>query len=105
MGYDTLNEQCRRILADGSSWAYGYDSRSQLSSAVKSLPGVPDESFGYLYDDIGNRTSSTEGTSTGSVFRSARSIPVFSVLPNRSIPSTASSIPSAPNPTHPQNRR
>ena len=36
------------------------DSRSQLVSAVKSLPGVPDESSGYLYDDIGNRTSSTE---------------------------------------------
>ena len=60
----TLNAKDQRTsssLANGSSWAYGYDSRSQLASAVKSLPGVPDESFGYLYDDIGNRTSSTEG--------------------------------------------
>ena len=40
------------------------ESRSQLASAVKSLPGVPDETFGYLYDDIGNRTSSTEGGAT-----------------------------------------
>ncbi len=59
----TLDAKDRRVaaaLADGSSWAYGYDSRSQLASAVKSVPGVPDESSGYLYDDIGNRTSSTE---------------------------------------------
>ncbi len=40
------------------------DSRSQLASAVKSAPGVPDESSGYLYDDIGNRTSSTENGTT-----------------------------------------
>ena len=57
---DAKDQRTSSALADGSSWAYGYDSRSQLASAVKSVPGVPDESFGYLYDDIGNRTSSTE---------------------------------------------
>ena len=58
----TLNAKDQRTsssLADGSSWAYGYDSRSQLASAVKSVPGVPDESFGYLYDDIGNQNVGT----------------------------------------------
>ena len=39
--------------------AYTLNAKDQRTSS--SLPGVPDESFGYLYDDSGNRTSSTEG--------------------------------------------
>ena len=34
-----------------------HDVPSSTRFVPAKLPGVPDESFGYLYDDIGNRTS------------------------------------------------
>jgi RHS repeat-associated protein len=62
MGY-TVDALGRRTVArreDGSTWNYGYNDRSEVTSGSKKLP---DESlaaglqFGYAYDSIGNRTS------------------------------------------------
>ena len=85
----TLNAKDQRTsssLADGSSWAYGYDSRSQLSSAVKSVGGTPTDAFGYLYDDIGNRTSSTEGGVTRAY--TANNLNQYTAITNPSVSPT-----------------
>ena len=55
-------------------------------STVKSLPGVPDESFGYLYDDIGNRTSSTENGTTRAY--TANSLNQYTAITNPSVSPT-----------------
>ena len=60
---------------DGSYWQYQYDALGQVTSGKKywsDTTPVTGQQFGYLFDDIGNRTQTqTGGDSTGSNLRSA----------------------------------
>lgn len=66
--HDDLNRRTRATLEDGSYWAYGpYDAWGQLEGAAKHDAGgapVPGLDFGYTYDDVGNRSSSTRAGAT-----------------------------------------
>ena len=56
----TLDAMNRRTVAqrqDGSSWSYGYNPRGEVTSANKGTE--PGKQFAFVYDGIGNRTSST----------------------------------------------
>jgi len=60
--YDTVNRRSKAILENGSSWDIGYDDRSQVTFALKKDSGgapIPGLSFGYVFDDIGNRDTAT----------------------------------------------
>ena len=62
--YNNANQRTAVTNADGSYWLYGYDALGQVTSGVKyfntDVP-VPGEQFGYAFDNIGNRTSTTVG--------------------------------------------
>ena len=61
-GY-TVNLDGRREAAtqtDGKTWAYAYDNFNQVTSGVLSNGNDPVSSHSYVYDLIGNRTSSTD---------------------------------------------
>ena len=51
-------------MNDNSYWLYGYDALGQVISGVKywqnGMP-VPGEQFGNVFDNIGNRTNTTQG--------------------------------------------
>ncbi|MDZ4199030.1 MAG: RHS repeat-associated core domain-containing protein [Kiritimatiellia bacterium] len=58
--YNSANQRIRNTLADGSYWVYAYDRLGQLTQAVHRDSGgaaIPGQTFGYGYDDIGNRTT------------------------------------------------
>lgn len=60
--YNNANQRTRVDHADGSYWDYGYDALGQVTTGVKRLAnGDPalGHDYGYVYDDIGNRTSTT----------------------------------------------
>ncbi len=62
--YNNANQRTAVTNADGSHWLYGYDALGQVTSGVKYFANgtpVPGEQFGYAFDNIGNRTSTTEG--------------------------------------------
>lgn len=62
--YNDANQRTRMTTADGSHWAYGYDSLGQLTTGKKYWSdGVPVEALQneYVFDDIGNRKSTKEG--------------------------------------------
>jgi len=64
--YNAANQRLQSTLADGSYWLYEYDALGQITSAVRHWPSgapVAGQSFGYAFDDIGNRTSAAEGES------------------------------------------
>jgi len=69
--YNDRDQRTRCTLADGSYWVYAYDDLGQVTSGIKydaddvAIPGC---GFGYDFDDIGNRKSSTiTSTSTALV--------------------------------------
>lgn len=67
-GYDTSGRRADARREDGTRWDYSYNSRSEVTGAVKRTSGnqlVPGLSFGYGYDGMGNRITSTSGTGTG----------------------------------------
>ena len=56
------NQRIRATLADGSYWIYEYDGLGQVTKGNKYWPnGAPvnGQQFGYAFDGIGNRTSTT----------------------------------------------
>ncbi|RYD85565.1 MAG: hypothetical protein EOP84_02075, partial [Verrucomicrobiaceae bacterium] len=60
--YDSLGRRTKNTFGDGSSWTYGYNDRSEVTSATrKTATGtdVPQFASGYTYDGIGNRLTST----------------------------------------------
>jgi RHS repeat-associated protein len=68
--YNDRDQRTRCTLADGSYWVYAYDDLGQVTSGIKydaddvAIPGC---GFGYDFDDIGNRLSTTSdltGTAT-----------------------------------------
>ena len=59
----SLNDAGQRTgveLEDGRRWAYGYDDWDRVTSAQKRLADnttpLPGYTFGFTFDDIGNRT-------------------------------------------------
>lgn len=64
--YDAIHRRTNATLADGSYWRYGYDDRSQLTSAKHYWSGggvVAGQQYEYSYDSIGNRTVTQSGGS------------------------------------------
>ena len=62
--YNNANQRTAVTNADGTYWLYGYDALGQVTSGVKYFNNgvpVPGEQFGYAFDNIGNRTSTTAG--------------------------------------------
>jgi RHS repeat-associated protein len=62
--YNAANQRIQSTLADGSYWIYEYDALGQVTSAVKHWAGgapVAGQTFGYAFDDIGNRETAMEG--------------------------------------------
>ena len=60
--YNLANQRTRATLEDGSHWDYGYDSLGQVTSGNRTWSGgapVEGQQFGYAFDSIGNRTSTT----------------------------------------------
>jgi RHS repeat-associated protein len=63
-GYNAANQRTERKESDGSRWSFGYDSLGQVTSGKKywadSSP-VAGQQFGYAFDTIGNRLSTSRG--------------------------------------------
>ena len=60
--YNSANQRTRATTADNAYWSFGYDALGQVISAVKreSTATVrPGHTYGYDYDDIGNRQQVT----------------------------------------------
>jgi RHS repeat-associated protein len=60
--YNSANQRTRATTADNTYWSYGYDALGQVISSVKreSTATVrPGHTYGYDYDDIGNRQQVT----------------------------------------------
>ena len=65
--YNAANQRVKVTREDGSYWDYGYDGLGQVTSGTKKKAGgtaLPGMSFGYLFDDIGNRKQATANTAT-----------------------------------------
>ena len=63
-GYNPANQRLFNAMADGSFWRYGYDRLGQVVSGKCYWPDqtpVAGQQFEYVFDDIGNRTSSRAG--------------------------------------------
>jgi RHS repeat-associated protein len=73
--HNDANQRIHVTLADGSYWAYTYDSLGQVTSGKRYWSdGTPvaGQQFEYTFDDIGNRTATKAGgDSSGGSLRSA----------------------------------
>ena len=61
-GYNASNQRVTAALETGESWRYGYDELGQVTSGAKLTATdqvIPGYDFGYRFDDIGNRQSTT----------------------------------------------
>jgi RHS repeat-associated protein len=89
--YNKANQRIKATLADGSYWVYQYDGLGQLASGVKYWPGgapVAGQQFGYSFDQIGNRLSTSAGGDTaGSGHRTATYVPdLLNQYASRTVP-------------------
>lgn len=58
--YNDANQRTRASLTTGEYWIYGYDGLGQVTNGVKRFPNgapIPGYTFGYTFDQIGNRLS------------------------------------------------
>ncbi|MCC5846427.1 MAG: RHS repeat-associated core domain-containing protein [Verrucomicrobia bacterium] len=65
--HNLANQRTRADLADGSYWEYTYDDLGQVTGGVKKDIGgtpIPGYTFGYTFDDIGNRKTAVENGRT-----------------------------------------
>ncbi len=73
--YNSANQRTERREPDSSFWLYQYDSLGQVTSGKKywsDWTPVAGQQFEYVFDDIGNRSSTKSGgDSTGANLRSA----------------------------------
>ena len=69
--YNSANQRVKNTRENGSYWDYQYDDKGQLIAGVKKNAAgkpIPGLAFGYAYDDIGNRKTSSissDGTTPG----------------------------------------
>lgn len=60
--YNDLNQRTRMTFADNGYWQYSYDSLGQVNSAERRTDSgtvIPGYSYGFTFDDIGNRENAT----------------------------------------------
>ena len=60
--HDDLGRRTRNTFQDGSYWEYGYNDRSEVTSATRKTTtgtAIPQLAASYAYDGIGNRLTST----------------------------------------------
>ncbi len=73
--YNAANQRTDVELEDTRRWAYGYNDLGQVTSAQKRLADdttpLPGYTFGYAFDDIGNRTATTTNGRAASYTRDA----------------------------------
>ena len=65
--YNAANQRTRATREDNAFWQYEYDALGQVTSAGKKLAGgaaALGHSFGFAFDDIGNRKTSTANGQT-----------------------------------------
>ncbi|MEO5368266.1 MAG: hypothetical protein H7831_18305, partial [Magnetococcus sp. WYHC-3] len=89
-GYDLAGQRTNAAMADGSSWSYLYDKLGQVTNGVHARAtgeALLGQSFGYRYDDIGNRKLATRGAAaenyTANLLNqySSRTVPnIFDIL-------------------------
>lgn len=89
--YNSVNQRIQDTLADGSYWAYDYDSLGQMTNGVKYFStGTPvaGQQFEYTFDSIGNRTQmQSGGDQNGQGLRVANYYPNnLNQLTNRDVP-------------------
>ena len=59
--YDSLGRRTSATLQDDTAWNYSYNQRSEITSAIrKNASNVTQNNMRYVFDGIGNRTSSYE---------------------------------------------
>ena len=61
---DAADRRTRAEREDGTAWVYGYNSRDEVTSAVKRLPGeelLAGWQQAFAYDNLGNRNWTREG--------------------------------------------
>ena len=61
--YNAAGQRVRATIETGEYWDYAYDALGQVIGGVKRATdgtALPGYTFGYVFDDIGNRTSTTE---------------------------------------------
>ena len=59
--YDSLGRRTSATLQDNTAWNYSYNQRSEITSAIrKNASNVTQNNMRYVFDNIGNRTSSYE---------------------------------------------
>jgi RHS repeat-associated protein len=60
--YDELGRRVKQTFLDGSKWEYGYNDRSEVTSAIRKTSGgteITPLNAAYSYDGIGNRLTSS----------------------------------------------
>jgi RHS repeat-associated protein len=65
--YNSANQRTKLTREDNRYWDYGYDALGQVTSANKKLADATPmlgHSFGYTFDDIGNRKTATANGQT-----------------------------------------
>jgi RHS repeat-associated protein len=63
--YNDKDQRTKIALADSSYWDYTYDDKGQVITGIKrdsADKAIPGYSFGFDYDDIGNRVTAKRGT-------------------------------------------
>jgi RHS repeat-associated protein len=58
-GYHNASRRTSMSYPNGAVTSYGYDNLSRLTSLAATVGAIPITSFGYTYDDAGNRTQKT----------------------------------------------
>jgi len=100
-GYNNAGERSQMTQEDGSYWAYGYDGREEVTSGTKNLSGgapVPGYQFGYGFDGIGNRLSTTANGRNASYSPNAvnehatRTVPGYVTVLGSANPQTAITV-------------
>jgi YD repeat-containing protein len=61
--FDDMNRRKKITREDGTRWNYGYNDKGEITSATRektsNAQAIPGWSFGYGFDEIGNRSSAT----------------------------------------------
>ena len=89
--YNSANQRTKNTLADGSFWEYQYDTLGQVTNGVKHFADgtlVPGQSFGYLFDDIGNRQQTMIGGGTNGMRVASYGVNNLNQITNRGYPGT-----------------